>query len=383
MKNPLILHLKASLICALIAIVVVLPLLWAPLLPAWDLAWRPTVISPRVEALLAVVMAFAVAWCVVDIPRRGLKVLVWLASLWLLFSGIWLFQLYGHAAGGLVPLAAAGLAGAVALTFSFSPAGSRRARWESLVGSRIAPEFLRAMVDQRYLEEGPRREELAVSEILWPSDGGDESQAWDQLAGRSAAAVAHFQRVGGYLEHCDSEGARFVFGCWGNETKTEDIIRELFAWVDKVGGCASLVRGQCLTGVGHLPAGTRWTVGGAPLRQATRMAAAARSYAAKLLVDDTLSRELSSETWNSRRLAWWDFEGERVLLREVTGPFDPSKSGSADLTRRWDSAWEAFWSGDWTTAGNGFSALAREENDGAARIFALRSDAARQQDVGL
>ena len=79
MNRPLALHLKAALLCALIAIVLALPLLWLPMLPAWQ-GWRPPVVSPRVEAILAVIMALWVAWCVVDIPRRGLKVLICLAT---------------------------------------------------------------------------------------------------------------------------------------------------------------------------------------------------------------------------------------------------------------------------------------------------------------
>ena len=161
MNRPLALHLKAALLCALAAIVLALPLLWVPMLPSWQ-GWRPPVVSPRAEAIMAVIMALAVAWCVVDIPRRGLKVLIWLATLWLLGGGIWLAGLYGYPSSSLVPLVAAGLAGAVALAFSFTPAGSRRARWQSLVGGRVAPEFLRARIDERHLEEGPRSEVLEI-----------------------------------------------------------------------------------------------------------------------------------------------------------------------------------------------------------------------------
>ena len=111
MKNVPAMHLKAALICALVAIVLALPLLWAPMLPGWP-GWRPPVANPRGEAILAVFLALWVAWCVVDIPRRGLKVLIWLATLWLLGGGIWLAGLYGYVASPLVPMTAVGLAGA-------------------------------------------------------------------------------------------------------------------------------------------------------------------------------------------------------------------------------------------------------------------------------
>ena len=119
MKRPLVLHLKAALICALVAIVLALPLLWFPLLPSWT-GWRPPMVSPRIEAIVAVIVALWVAWCVVDIPRMSLKVLVWLATLWLLGGGIWLAGLYGYPSSSLVPLTAAGLAGAGGLFFSLS-----------------------------------------------------------------------------------------------------------------------------------------------------------------------------------------------------------------------------------------------------------------------
>lgn len=378
MKRPLILHLKAALFCALFALALSLPLLWAPLLPAWQ-GWRPPVVSPRAEAVLAFVMAFWVAWCVVDIPRRGLKVLIWVATLWLLGSGIWLAGLFGFSVSSLVPVAAAGLAGAGGLVFSLTPAGSRRARWQSLVGNRVAPEFLRERIEERYLEEEPRSEVLAVVEVLWPGDGQDEHQAWEGMGDRATAAARHFQNAGGYLERCDGEGARFVFGCWGLAVTPASVAASLWSWVAQAGGCAALTRGECVTGVGKFPTGARWTVSGTPLRRAARMAAAARGYAAKVLVEDSLAADLGEE-WVSRRITWWDFEGQHLLLRELLGPAADAAPGTRDNVRRWDYAWDAFWNGEWMVAENGFGALVRETEDAAARIFALRSQAARRQE---
>jgi len=152
-------------VCALVAMVFALPILWLPFLPAWS-GWRPPVVSPRVEAIVAVVVALWVSWCVVDIPRKGLKVLVWLGTMWLLGGGIWLAGLYGYPSSSLVPLTAAGLAGAGALAFSFSPAGSRRARLQALVGRRVAPDFLRARIEEHHLGDGPRGEVLSVASVL-------------------------------------------------------------------------------------------------------------------------------------------------------------------------------------------------------------------------
>lgn len=375
MNRPLLLHLKAALICALIGIVLALPLLWVPMLPAWQ-GWRPPVVSPRAEAILAVIMALWVAWCVVDIPRRGLKVLIWLATLWLLGGGIWLAGLYGYASSSLVPLTAAGLAGAGALAFSYTPAGSRRARWQSLVGERVAPEFLRARIDEQHLEEGPRSEVVAVAEVLWPGHADGEShEAWQGLPELAARAARHFHRAGGYLERCDGEGALFAFGLWGQTAAPDDVVGALWKWVKEAGGCAALTRGECVTGVGRFPSEARWTVGGTPLRRARRMASAARGYAAGLLVEESLATEVG-EGWQSRRMAWWDFDGDRLLLHEVTGPAD--EESRDDDRRGWDRAWDAFWEGRWAEAENAFASLARDRDDAAARVFALRSAAARR-----
>ncbi len=376
MNRPLALHLKAALICALIGIVLALPLLWAPMLPAWQ-GWRPPVVSPRAEAILAIIMALWVAWCVVDIPRRGLKILIWLATLWLLGGGIWLAGLYGYASSSLVPLTAAGLAGAGALAFSFLPAGSRRARWQSLVGGRVAPEFLRSRIDEQHLEEGPRSEVLAVAEVLWPGHAeGESHEAWKGLPELTARAARHFHKAGGYLERCDGEGALFAFGLWGQSAPTQEVVAALWNWVKEAGGCAALTRGECTTGVGRFPSEARWTVGGAPLRRARRMASAARGYAAGVLVEEALAGEVG-EGWQSRRMAWWDFDGERILLHEVTAPAGAAEVSVDDL-RQWDRAWDAFWEGRWAEAENAFAALARERDDASARIFALRSAAARR-----
>jgi len=376
MNKPLALHLKAALLCALLGVTFALPLLWLPFMPAWQ-GWRPPVVNPRVEAVLAVIMALWVAWCVVDIPRRWLKVIIWLSSVWLLASGIWLAGLYGFLASSLVPVTATIFAGLCGLFFSFTPLGSRRVRWQSLVGPRVDPEFLRSRIDESHLDESPRTTTLAVAEVLWAGSAGDDQKVWKDLTECANRAVRHFQKSGGYVERCDAEGARFVFGSWGQEAPSAALVHALWSWVHEAGGCAALTRGECVSGVGHLPIGPRWTVSGAPLRRAARMAAAARGYAAGVVVEDVVAADLADE-WHVRRLAWWDFEGSRMLLHEVTGPWGESAPGAADDLRRWEYAWESFWSGDWMTAENGFAALARERDDAAARVFALRSQAARR-----
>lgn len=376
MKQTPVLHLKAALICALLAITVSLPVLWAPLLPGWTW-WRPPSVNPRAEAVIAFIVAFWVAWCVVDIPRRGLKILVWAATLWLLGSGIWIAGLYGYVTSSLVPVATAVVAGACGLFFSFTPLGSRRVRWQSLVGPRVAPGILRARIDESRLQGEPRAAVLAIAEVLWPGSAGDEHDAWSGLADRSSRAARHFQQAGGYLERCDAEGARFVFGLWDQECRPPVLVAALWEWVTQAGGCAALTRGECVCGVGDLPVESRWTVSGAPLRRAARMAAASRGYAARLLVEDDIAAEIA-DSWHFRRIARWDFEGRKLLLHEVTGPEQGAAPGAADDLRRWEYAWEAFWNGDWLAAENGFAALARERDDAAARIFALRSQTARR-----
>lgn len=369
MNRPPILHLKAALLCALGAIVLALPLVWLPSLPGMA-SWWPAPLSPRVEAVLAVVFAGWVAWCVVDIPRRGLKILIWGATLWLLVSGLWLGGLYGWPVGWWTPAAAVGLAGAGALAFSFSPAGSRQARWASLVGARVAPEVRRAGIDERDLPEGPQESFVVVAEVLWPVE-----EDWTALSRRSAGAARHLLGCGGYLERVDGEGARVVFGLWGKSTEAGPLLDAVWSWVSREGGCAALARGVCRAGVGEFPTGARWTLNGAPLRRAARMASMARAHGARLLVEDGWLEP--AEGWISRRVAWGDFEGERVLLREVVGTKQETGAAGQERVRRWERAWEAFWQGDWAVAEDLFTALAREGEDAAARIFALRSAAAR------
>lgn len=376
MTKPLALHLKAALVCGLLGVALALPLLWAPLLPGWH-GWKPPLVSPRAEAVIAIVCALWVAWCVVDIPRRELKVLVWFATLWLLGSGIWLSGLYGFDASSLVPVTAAGLAGAAALAFSFSPAGSRRARWEKLVGPRVARDFLRKQIDESHLDDGPRSAIVAVVEVLWPGSGSDDHKAWSGLSECASRAGVHFGRAGAYTERCDAEGARFVFGLWGAEASPGAVVSAVWDWVRQAGGCAAVTRGECVAGVGNLPTGPRYTLAGVPLRRAARMVAAARGYAAGFVLEDPMANELGKD-WITRPVAWWDFEGERVLLREVRGPGGKDDPAAAGDLRRWERAWEAFWSGDWPAAENGFAALAREREDATARIFAMRSEAARR-----
>jgi hypothetical protein len=277
----------------------------------------------------------------------------------------------------VVPLTAAALAGGGAFAFSLSPVGSRRARWESLVGPRVSRDFLRQRINESDLDPAPRSLLLSVVDVLWPAaEPGPE--AWRAVEQASSRAAAHFQSCGAYLERCDAEGARFVFGLWGRDAAEREVVAAAWEWVAREGGCAAVARGECTAGVASLPVDARWSLGGAAMRKAARMAAAARGYGARVLVEDNPAADLSVD-WISRRIAWWDFEGESVLLREVTGPKASADAASGDRLRRWEHAWESFWAGDWPAASNAFGALARETGDPCARLFALRSDEARRQ----
>lgn len=370
------LHLKAALVCGLAAIVLALPLLWVPQLPGWT-GWRLPVGNPGAEALLACLAAFWTAWCVVDIPRPSLKLLVFAGTLWLLGSGIWLCGLFGHQIFSVVPLTAAGLAGAGAFAFALSPVGSRRARWEALVGPRVSRDLLRQRINESDLDPAPRALLLSVVEVLWPASAGGPEE-WRAVEQSSSRAAAHFQAAGAYLERCDAEGARFVFGLWGRDAADREVVATAWEWVGREGGCAAVARGECTAGVASLPAGARWSLGGAALRKAARMASAARGYGARLLVEDNPAADVSTD-WTTRRMAWWEFEGEHLLLREVTGPKAEADATAGENLRRWERAWESFWAGDWPAAASGFGDLARETDDRGARLFALRSEEAQRQ----
>lgn len=376
MNRPLALHLKAALLCALAAVALSLPLIWVPMVNA-GVSWWPTSVTPRTEAVLALLAALWVAWCVVDIPRRDLKILIWAGSVWLLLSGIWLAGLYGWPSGMLVPVTAAVLSGAAALFFSFTPYGSRRVRWEKLVGSRVSRRVLRGHIDERHLDERPQERVVSVAEVLWPSGTDEGHEPWLAMTLQATSAAEQLLPGGGFMERCDAEGARVVFGCWGDDPGHEEVVRLLWQWLQRNGGTAAVARGGCMVGVGNLPTGPRWTLRGSTVRRASRLAATARGYGARLVMEDAMVQALP-KAWVTRRLAWWDFEGERVLLREVVGPASDLSPTESERVRRWERAWEAFWQADWESAEILFLGLAKESDDAVARIFALRSSSARR-----
>ena len=376
MNRPLALHLKAALLCSLAAVALSLPLLWVPLVAGWS-GWVPTSTSPRAEAVLAVLAALWVAWCVVDIPRRDLKILIWVASLWLLLSGIWLAGLYGWPSGMLVPTTAAALAGVGGLIFSFTPYGSRRLRWEKLVGPRVSRSVLKDRIDEQHLEEKPQEKFVYIAEVLWPSDSDEDRESWETMTLQASEAARQFLLGRGFLERCDAEGMRVVFGCWGEDPEHDELVQMLWQWVGRHGGTVALSKGSCLVGVGHLPTGPRWTMRGRAVRRTARLAATARGYGAKLVVEEAMAKTLPAG-WVTRPLSWWDFEGERSLVREVVGRSEDFSPAEAERVRRWERAWEAFWQADWETAESLFLGMAKESDDAVARIFALRSSSARR-----
>jgi adenylate cyclase len=174
---------------------------------------------PRaIQYPLFVLLGFWTIWTTIDIPKLSLKLIIAAGTLLQVLTAVWVLNLYNIFFSPFASLLAIGLGFLTAFGYSRGEAGGRKRVLAQVVGDRVSKKTFLALLDsEKPLNlEGERRElTVVVCEIFNHDDLEHALSAPDYVAltnsFRSNASDFLVER-GGYLDECDGESVRVVFG---------------------------------------------------------------------------------------------------------------------------------------------------------------------------
>ena len=174
--------------------------------------------NPAIQYPLFILLTFGVVWTTIDIPRHSLKTIVAAGALLQVLTAVWVLNLYGVFFSPFASLAAIGAGFSAAFLYSRGEAGGRKRVLAQVIGDRVSKKTFLALLDsEKPLNlEGERRSlTVVVCEIFNHDELESALSAPDYVAltnsFRSNASDFLVER-GGYLDECDGESVRLVFG---------------------------------------------------------------------------------------------------------------------------------------------------------------------------
>ncbi len=194
--------------------------LWARLDAALSLAFGGAAPVPQrfVQYPCFIAFAFGIAWTTIDIGGRTLKCVVAAAALAQIIVATVLLHLFGIFFSPWASLAATCLSFLTAFIYSQSASGSRKRIVREIFGERVSTETFHALVDsdQPLAFEGELCEaSVVVCEIFNHEELSDALPVADYVALHNSFlrnASEFLVSRGGYLDECDGESLRVVFG---------------------------------------------------------------------------------------------------------------------------------------------------------------------------
>lgn len=218
-------YLKATLICGFLTAALAVLLFELHVFSGLDAALAtflarpspPTVERP-LQYFLILLFAFGIAWTTIDIDRIPLKFGVALAALAETVTAVWVLNLFDVYFSPFASIVSILVAFGLAFSYSRTAAGGRKRVVQQLLGDRVSKDRFASMVDgQASLTfNGEVREatvivcEIFNHEELLATLRTDNYVAMTNSFLQNAADFLVEQ--GGYLDECDGESLRVLFG---------------------------------------------------------------------------------------------------------------------------------------------------------------------------
>ena len=162
--------------------------------------------------------ALAAAWATIDITRHELKWVVAVAALLEIAGMLYVASLFGVYFSPLPGGAAVILSFAAGLVYSRSKPGQRKMQLRQLLGSRISDGKFRQFLDDKspiQFAGHVRNSSIVVCRVFNHDDlmDGVDAVQYVSMINRWLGCSAEFLvEQGGYLDECNGEGVRCVFG---------------------------------------------------------------------------------------------------------------------------------------------------------------------------
>lgn len=219
-------YLRASIIIGILASALVAVLYGAAAFRRFDLglaallnASLPPLGEDKVlQYTLCVLLSLGIAWATIDIPRAVLKIVVAGTALAQIVTLTWVLDLFDIYFSPFPSALAICTAFAAAFAYSQSEAGARKKIVRSIFGERISDRTFRKLVDSDLplLYEGELAEAtVVVCEIFNHDQLADTLAVPEYVAMNNSFlrnAADFLVERGGYLDECDGESLRVIFG---------------------------------------------------------------------------------------------------------------------------------------------------------------------------
>ena len=218
-------YLKVTLIIGLISTLLVTGLFEAHLFQRLNLgmaAFMGRTVAPGMHRAihypLFILLAFAFAWTTIDITRPSLKAVVAVGALLQLVSAVWVFGLYNIFFSPFAGVTAITISFFAGFAYSRGETGSRKRLLRQILGDRVSTKTFAALLDSEtpLTLDGERREvTVLICEIFNHDELESALNAPDYVALTNSFrrnASDFLVERGGYLDECDGESLRVVFG---------------------------------------------------------------------------------------------------------------------------------------------------------------------------
>jgi adenylate cyclase len=264
---------------------------------------RPLGGTPVFTLLL---FAFGIAWTSVDISKALPRLAIAIASAGLLCSWTLVLSLYGKFQSPILPVAAVCFSSALGALWFRTRFGSRKAVLERLFGQRLPAASLQSLIDSAAAPSFPGRKVQASVLVV---SVHNHSELMDLLPPEDYTAITNFYlkaasdylvESGGYLDECNGECIRVIFGAPLPDerhatracraaidlaARIDDLNKECDAkWQRRLDVRMGLDSGEIVAGVfggGRLGS---YSVAGPAVDFARRLCAASSSYGARILI---------------------------------------------------------------------------------------------------
>ncbi len=178
----------------------------------------PPIVERGLQYFLILLLSFGIAWTTIDLNRLPMKLGIALAALAETVTTTWVANLHGAYFSPFASITAILLAAGAASIFSQSEAGRRKEMLQQMLGDRVSKRMFARLVDgsMPLKFEGELREAtVLVCEIL----NHEELLATLQTDNYVALTNSFLEKAtdflveqGAYLDECDGEALRVVFG---------------------------------------------------------------------------------------------------------------------------------------------------------------------------
>ena len=218
-------YLKATLICGALTALLVAVLFEMHAFARLDASLAvfldrpsPPVVERGLQYFLILLLSFGIAWTVIDLNRIPLKLGIALAALAETVTASWVANLHDAYFSPFASITAILVATGAAFTFSQSAAGLRKRVLEQLLGDRVSKRTFAKLVDgdMPLKFEGELREATVLvceiinhEELLATMHTGNYVALTNSFLENAADFLVE---RGAYLDECDGESLRVVFG---------------------------------------------------------------------------------------------------------------------------------------------------------------------------